>query len=107
MLRTVEHVVGGDLDHPTAPLSDGMRQIGGSLGVQTRTEFLVVLGLVDSSIGGTVHDTVDLVCLDESLDGRLVGDIQLGHIRIKIGVLGILLLQQLHFVSQLAITSGN
>ena len=84
-----------------------MGQVGWSLGIQALTERLVVLSLVYRCIGSTVHDTVNLVIFNEFLYGCLVSDVQLGHICIKISMLGILLLQQLHLVSQLAVTARN
>ena len=107
MLGTVEHIVGGDLDHPSPSFANRSSQVGRGLRIQQGTEPFIVLGLVDSRIGSAVDNAVDLVLIDEGLDGLLVGDIQLCHICIKIGMLGIDLLQQLHLVSQLAITARN
>ena len=52
-----------------------------------------------------VYDTANF--FNKLLDGLLVGNIQLGHVRIKICVLWVLLLQQLHLVSQLAVAASN
>jgi hypothetical protein len=43
--------------------------------------------------------------IKKSLDSILIGDIQFLYIRIKIGVLQILLFQQLHLVAQLSVTA--
>ena len=107
MLGTIEDIVGGDLDRPTAPFSNGCSQISRGLGIQLRAQFLIILGLVDCRISRAVDDAINGVVLYKRLDGGLVSDIQLCHIRIKIGMLGMTSLQQLHFVSQLAITAGD
>ena len=99
MIRTIKYVVSRNLYHPTATLADGMSQISRGLRIQFGTEFFIVFSLVDSSIGGTVDDTVNMIIIDKLFDSRLVGDIQLCDIRIIIGVLRILLLQQLHLIS--------
>ena len=70
-------------------------------------QFLILFRLVNSGIGSTVHDAVNIILAHERLNGLLVGDVQFCHVRIKIGMLGIHLLQQLHFISQLAITARN
>ena len=99
MLRAVEHIVCRDLDEPSSALVDSSGEIGRCQRVQRRTEFFVVLRLIHSRIGGTVHDTVNLIVSHKLFHSSLVRDIQLSHIRIKIGMLGIHLLQQLHLVS--------
>jgi len=75
VVGAVEDVVRGDLYHPPATLAHGMRQVGGSLGIEALTERFVVLGLIDGGIGGTVDDSVDVVLRDEGLYGLLVGDV--------------------------------
>ena len=99
VLRAVEHVVRRDLDEPSSALVDSSGEIGRCNRVQRRTEFLVVLCLIHSRIGGTVHDAVNLIVSHKLFHSSLVSDVQLSHIRIKIGMLGIHLLQQLHLVS--------
>ena len=84
-----------------------MSQIGRCLGIQQLTQFLVVLCFIDSRISGTVDDAVNSVLRYIGLDGSLIGDVQLSDIRIKIGMLGIFLLQQLHLVTQLTVTACN
>ena len=75
--------------------------------VQQVGEVSGLLGLVDGSVGGAVDDAVDVVVVDELVDGLAVGDVELGDISIIIGVLGMLLLQPLHLVAQLAVTARN
>ena len=105
MVGTVKHIVGRNLDDPTATLLNSSSQIARGHRIQGCAKFLVLFCLIHSGIGSTVHDTVNLIVTDKSLYCLLIGDIQLCHIRIKIGMLGIQLLQQLHLVSQLAITA--
>ena len=99
VVSAVEHVVGGDLNHPTATLLYGCGQIARSHMVQQVAQFRILLGLVDSGVGGTIDDAVDAVLLDIRLYGLLVRDVQLSNICVKIGVLGAQFLQQLHLVS--------
>jgi hypothetical protein len=67
--------------------------------VEKIAEALVLLGFVDSSIGCTVHDSVNGVPRHKRLYGLLVGDIQLLDSRIKENMLGMGFLQQLHLVT--------
>ena len=107
MLGAIKDIVSRYLDHPSATSSYRSRQVSWCLRIQAGTEFFVVLGLIDSRIGSAIDYTVNLVFIDEGLDSVLIGDIQLTDIRIKIGMLGVTRLQQLHFVSQLAITASD
>ena len=107
MVGAVEDVVGRHLYQPAATTLDSLCQIAGSHMVQQVAQLLVVLCLVNGSIGGTVDDAVNLMVVDERTNGFRIGNIQLCHIRIIIGMLGIHLLQQLHLVSQLAVTACN
>ena len=107
MLRTIEHVIGADLNHPTTTLRNSSSEIRRSNGVQRSAEFLVVLSLIDSRIGRTVYNTINLMLCYKLVDSQLVGNIQLLHIGVKPLVLRIFLLQQLHLISQLAITACN
>ena len=107
MICSVEHVVGRNLYHPSSALFDGFSQIFRCCSVKLHAQLLVLLGLVNSSIGGAVHDAVNLVFLNKSVNGFLVCYVQFCHICIKIGMLEILLLQQLHLVSKLAVTACN
>ena len=99
MLGTIEDIVSGDLDHPSAAFSDGCCQVSRCLRIQLRAEFFIVLSLVDSRISRTVDNAINMMFLDKGLDSVLVGDIKFLHIRIKIAMLGVTSLQQLHFVS--------
>ena len=107
MICSVEHVVGRYLYHPSAAFFDGFSQIFRCCSVKLHAQLLVLLGLVNSGIGGAVNYTVDLVFLNKSVNGFLVCYVQFCHICIKIGMLEILLLQQLHLVSKLAVTACN
>ena len=107
MLRTIKHVIGADLNHPTTTLRNSSSEIRRSNGVQRSAEFLVVLSLIDSRIGRTIHNTINLMLCYKLVDSQLVGNIQLLHIGVKPLVLRIFLLQQLHLISQLAITACN
>ena len=99
VIRSVEHVVSRYLYHPSATFLNGLSQIVGCSSIQFHAQILILLSLVDSRIGSTVDDAVDGVLTDKLLDGFLVSNIQFSHIRIKIGMLGILFLQQLHLIS--------
>ena len=107
MLRTIKHVIGADLNHPTTTFCNSSSEIRRSNGVQRSAEFLVVLSLIDSRIGRTVYNTINLMLCYKLVDSQLVGNIQLLHIGVKPLVLRIFLLQQLHLISQLAITACN
>ena len=107
MLSAVEDIVCRYLDDPAATFLDSGCQIGRRHRVQRRAEFLIVLRLIHCSIGGTVYDTVYFIVCHELFHGLLISDIQFCHIRIKIGMLGIVLLQQLHLVSQLPVATCN
>ena len=69
------------------------------VGIQFLAEQLIVLCLINSRIGGTVHNAVNKVLVNKPAYGIAVRDVQLFNIRIKIGMLGVLHLQQLHLVS--------
>ena len=84
-----------------------MGQISRGLGIQPLAQLLVLLGLVHGGVGGAVHNAVDVHLLHEVLDGVLVGDVQLGHVGVEVSVGGVLALQQLHLVAQLAVASSN
>ena len=84
-----------------------MCQIGRSLSIQQLAESLIVFSLVNSSIGSTIHDTINLVFIDKLLNSPLIGNIQFSHVSIKICMFCMNLLQQLHLVAQLAITARN
>ena len=99
MISAIEHVIGRNLNHPTATLLYCRSQIAWCIRIQQTTEFLIVFCLINSGIGSTVHDTINMVFIHKSIDGSSVGNIQLCHICIKIGMLGINLLQQLHLIS--------
>ena len=107
VIRAVKHIVCRDLNHPTTTFLHSSSQIARGYRVQFPTEFLIIFRLVNCGIGSTIHDTIYLVILYKFHDGSLVGNIELSHICIKIAMLGILLLQQLHLISQLAVTSCN
>ena len=99
VIGTVEHIVGRNLNHPSTTLLDGFGQQSWGGGVQLVAQLLVLLSLVHGCVGGAVHNAVNLVVSYKSVDGFLVGNIQLSHIRIKIGMLLVFLFQQLHLVS--------
>ena len=99
IVSAVEHIVGRNLYHPTATLPNGIGQIGRCLGIQFLTKFLVFLGFIDGGIGGTVDNAVNQVFIDKSFYGLLVSNVQFSHVCIIPTMLGILRLQQLHFIS--------
>ena len=107
MISAVKDIICRNLNEPTASTLNSLGQIGRCCGIEQCTEFYVRLSLVYSSIGGTIDDAVNLMFLDKGLYGFTISDVQFLYIRIKIHMLGMSFLQQLHFVSQLAITSRN
>ena len=107
VLRAVEYIVGADLHHPSVALSHGNSQVSWRLGVESRCQSLVAFGLVHGRVGGAVHDAIDCVFFHEPVDGIAVGDVQFVDVGVKPVVLRIILLQHLHFVSQLAVAACN
>ena len=107
MLGSVEHVVGGNLNNPSATLLYGSCQVGWGYGVERSTQLFVALGLVDSSIGGTVHDAVNLVLRHELFYGQKVGDVELFDIGVEPLVLVVLILKQLHLITELSVATCN
>ena len=107
MVGAVKHIVGADLNHPATTAAHGLSQIGRRFRIQAGTEFLIVFSLVDGGVGRTVDDAVNPVVVDKLPDGSTVGNVQFLHIGIIPHMLGILFLQQLHLVSQLAVTARN
>jgi uncharacterized YccA/Bax inhibitor family protein len=99
MICAIKHIVGRYLYHPSATLLDGFGQQSWGDGVQFVAQLLVLLGLIYGCVGGSVHNTVNLVVGNKTVNGSLVGNVQLGHIGIKIGMLLVFLFQQLHLVS--------
>lgn len=107
VLRAIEYIVGADLHHPSVTLSHGDSQVSWRLGVESRCQSLVALGLVHGCVGGAVHDAIDFVFFHEPVDGVAVGDVQFVDVGVEPMVLRIILLQHLHFVSQLAVAACN
>ena len=107
MVSAIKHIVCGNLDDPSATFLYGCGQITRGHRIQQMTQFLILFCLIDSCICGTINDTIDGIFANECFNSSLVGDIQFCHIRIKIGMLGIGRLQQLYFISKLAITACN
>ena len=93
------------MNHPTTTTLNGMCQESRCLGIKLLTQGFVYFCVVNSRKSGTVHDTINGMLIKKSLDSILIGDIQFLYIRIKIGVLQILLFQQLHLVAQLSVTA--
>ena len=107
VLRAIEYIVGADLHHPSVTLSHGNSQVSWRLGVESRCQSLVALRLVHGCVGSAVHDAIDFVFFHEPVDGVAVGDVQFVDVGVKPVVLRIILLQHLHFVSQLAVAACN
>lgn len=107
VLGAIKYIVGADLHHPSVALSHGDSQVSWCLGVESRCQSLVALRLVHGRVGGAVHDAIDFVFFHEPVDGVAVGDVQFVDVGVKPVVLGIILLQHLHFVSQLAVAACN
>ena len=107
VLRAIKYIVGADLHHPSVTLSHGDSQISWCFGVESRCQSLVALGLVHGRVGGAVHDAIDFVFFHKPIDGVAVGDVQFVDVGVEPVVLGIILLQHLHFVSQLAVAACN
>lgn len=105
VLRAIKNIVGADLHHPSVTLSHGGSQVSWRFGVESRCQSLVALGLVHGRVGGAVHDAIDFVFFHEPVDGVAVGDVQFVNVGVEPVVLRIILLQHLHFVSQLAIAA--
>ncbi len=105
VLRAIEYIVGADLHHPSVTLSHGNSQVSWCLGVESRCQSLVALRLVHGRVGSAVHDAIDFVFFHEPVDGVAVGDVQFVDVGVEPVVLRIILLQHLHFVSQLAIAA--
>ena len=107
VVGAVEHVVRGNLNHPSAAPLDGLRQNGWSLGVEFPAEFLVALGFVHGSVGRAVHDAIYMVFTHELFHGIRIGDVEFGHVGVQPCVLRKIFLQKLHFVAQLAVAASN
>ena len=107
VLRAIEYIVGADLHHPSIALGHGNSQVSWRLGVESRCQSLVALGLVHCRVGGAVHNAIDFVFFHEPVDGVAVGDVQFVDVGVEPVVLRIILLQHLHFVSQLAVAACN
>lgn len=105
VLRAIKYIIGADLHHPSVTLGHGNSQVSWCLGVESRCQSLVALRLVHGRVGGAVHDAIDFVFFHEPVDGVAVGDVQFVDVGVKPVVLRIILLQHLHFVSQLAIAA--
>lgn len=105
VLRAVEYIVGADLHHPSVTLSHGNSQVSWCLGIESRCQSLVTLGLVHGRVGSAVHDAIDFVFFHEPVDGITIGDVQFVDVGVEPVVLRIILLQHLHFVSQLAVAA--
>ena len=107
VLRAIEYIVGADLHHPPVALGYGDSQISWCLGVESRCQSFVTFGLVHGCVGSAVHDAINFVFFHESVDGISVGDVQFVDVGVEPLVLRIILLQHLHFVSQLAVAACN
>ncbi len=107
VMRAVEYIVGADLHHPSVALSHGNSQVSWCFGVESRCQSLVTLGLVHGRVGSAVHDAIDFVFFHEPVDGVAIGDVQFANVGVEPVVLRIILLQHLHFVSQLAVAACN
>ena len=105
MVGAVEYVVGTDLDDPSSAFLHGSGQIGRSHGVERGAEFLVALCLVHGGIGGTIHDAVDFVLLNELFYGQLVGNVEFLHIGVEPLVFTIFFFEQLHLISELTVAT--
>lgn len=105
VMRAIKYIVGADLHHPSVTLSHGNSQVSWRLSIESRCQSLVALGLVHGRVGGAVHDAIDFVFFHEPVDGVAVGDVQFVDVGVEPVVLGIILLQHLHFVSQLAVAA--
>src|SRR5665648_713892 len=73
--RAVEHVVGGDLDHPGAVGVCRPAEPGGTDGVDLEGGGLVRLGVVDGGPGGAVHH--DVVAAHRGVGRIPIGDVEL------------------------------
>ena len=107
VLRAIEYIVGADLHHPSIALGHGDSQVSRCFGIESSCQSLVAFGLVHGRVGSAVHDAIDFVFFHEPVDGVAVGDVQFVDVGVKPVVLRIILLQHLHFVSQLAVTACN
>jgi hypothetical protein len=82
-------------------------QIGRGFGIQFLAEQLIVLCLINSGVGGTVHNAVNSVFLNKAFDSFLINDVQLGYVCIEKRVLSVLPLKQLNLVSKLTVATRN
>ncbi len=105
VLGAIKYIVGANLHHPSVTFSHGDSQISRRFGVESRCQSLVALRLVHGRVGSAVHDAIDFVFFHEPVDGVAVSDVQFVDVGVEPVVFGIILLQHLHFVSQLAVAA--
>ena len=106
VLRSVEHIVGGNLHHPASTFAHCGCQITRRCGVESVAQGLVAFGFIYRSVGGAVYDAIDIVRIYECVDGIFVGNVKFIHISVEENVLAVSFLQQLDFVSKLAVAAG-
>ena len=76
------------------------------LGPATRDVNIDFTGAEDRSVGGAVYDAIDIVRIYECVDGIFVGNVKFIHISVEENVLAVSFLQQLDFVSKLAVAAS-
>ena len=107
MVRTIEYIVRGNLNHITITLLNRLGEITWSDIVEKVAQRHVFLSLIHRRVSSTVHDAVHLVLLNKPVNRLGIRNVEFLHISEEILMLGILLCEQLHLVAQLPIAACN